>query len=57
VSVQSNCVCVWERTAEYGDVIVAQCAQHAAEMRTQRARRASRSADTALAESRRKRRR
>ncbi len=37
---QTSCGCVWERTPEYGDVVVVQCAKHG--QQTKKAERAAR---------------
>jgi len=45
---QSACGCTWKRTAEYGDVVVAQCLAHARRSRSMRSRAASAAADASI---------
>lgn len=45
---QSGCGCTWERQPGFGDVVVVQCATHAAEGCSPRAKAAMRAADAAV---------
>lgn len=48
MSDQSACGCVWERKTGFGDVIVKQCAEHAAQSASPEAKAASAAADRAV---------